>query len=154
MSASIAPEDLPFEDGKTVTEEIFELNIFKNKDADKNYWCFHDIHLCDYDNKKVLWERKAEDGSFLDVYNPEFKSVTFSELEPDDEEDDDKVVSLYKVPSTDGKYILGYNPDLDFEENKPRIIPFEVKSVVSLASSLFNMLDRAKILEKYGKITC
>jgi len=54
---------------------------------------------------------------------------------------------LYKVVSSDGKYLLGYNPDLDDEEEgKPKIVPFEVKSVVASAASLFNILNKSGVV--------
>lgn len=64
---------------------------------------------------------------------------------------------MYKVVSCDGKYLLGYNPDLgddDDEKNegKPKIIPFEVKSVVASAASLFNILNKSGVVQKYTKI--
>jgi len=95
----------------------------------------------------------------LDVYHPNFKAVTFSDFEPDggDEEDEDEdfednIISLYKVVSSDGKYLLGYNPDLERDEGKPLHVPFEVKSVVSLAASLFNILNNSGVVQKYTKV--
>jgi len=37
-------------------------------------------------------------------------------------------------------------------EGKPKIIPFEVKSVVASAASLFNILNKSGVVQKYTKI--
>jgi hypothetical protein len=49
---------------------------------------------------------------------------------------------------------LGYNPDLDFEELETRRIPFEINTITfvnKLPVYTLNLLDKSKVLEKYGK---
>ena len=48
-------------------EEIQFLDIFEGEIYNKS-WCFQDIYLVDYDKQKVIWERKSEDGIYMDVF--------------------------------------------------------------------------------------
>ena len=68
---------------------------------------------------KVIWERMAEDCTFLDVYNPilsEKGQVTHSEkIEGLDEENTDQPTY---VAAINGKYLLSYDEDPEKEEEK------------------------------------
>jgi len=113
------------EEGKGIKETTEKLSMTpKMPTEEDNAWMMHEVHLCDYEQQKVIWERKSASGSYLDVFIPQSKTISHSEFEPDDDgdEDDDEagedIISLYKVPSVDGKYMLGFNPDKDFDEGK------------------------------------
>jgi len=57
---------------------------------------------------------------------------------------------MYKVPSVGGKYILGFNPDLEVPEGASmKDIPFAVNSIVSVAASVLHVMKSSGLIEKY-----
>lgn len=56
------------------------------------------------------------------------------------------------MASLDGKYLLSYNPDIEpnNEGESVKEIPLSIKSVVSVGATLYYLMNKAGVKEKYG----
>lgn len=109
------------------------LDLFESEKQGDWLWSIKDILLFNHENKIIIWERNDNLGNHIDIYDLDNQCVAYSEKINDSDEEGGTFVfmELCKVASVDGKYMVGYDPNIyEFNVDNKRVIPFQISKVM------------------------